>query len=405
LSALTVGPDHNLWFTASTPSAGGGTSGSVVQITLAGQFTSFALPSTNNVVSGLTLGPDGNLWFSTSTSTSSGASASIGQITPSGKIAEFGLPATYSNPSALTLGPDGNLWFADQTNSSTLPSGEGPHAIGRVTPAGTIVEFPLSSNISSTSTLTAGPDGNLWFSEPGAEPYSQIGQITPAGTITGFPLAPGRPISFLSGLTVGPDKNLYFTLFTPPSPSFDPNGDIIPGGIPGGIEIGQISTSGNVLEFAGAPDSSFTGKYPIVYVPTVGSDGNLWFPDAGNIGRLDRALATADQAVPPHALASGIMHSKKGGTSIFLDFDEALNPGTAGSAALYHVATGVRKHHMLVYSKTVKISHATYDASFETVTLKLANPPRANRFQVTLHAGIMGVNGTSTTGDTTIYGN
>ena len=35
------------------------------------------------------------------------------------------------------------------------------------------------------SGITAGPDGNLWFTEAAAT----IGRITPAGTVTEFPLA------------------------------------------------------------------------------------------------------------------------------------------------------------------------------------------------------------------------
>ena len=36
----------------------------------------------------------------------------------------------------LTAGPDGNLWFTESTQS-------GPGAIARITTAGTITQFPL----------------------------------------------------------------------------------------------------------------------------------------------------------------------------------------------------------------------------------------------------------------------
>jgi hypothetical protein len=57
----------------------------------------------------------------------------------------------------------------------------------------------------------------------------------------------------------------------------------------------------------------------------------------------------------------------------------------------------------------VKIRSVTYDATDGTAIIKLARPypdnPYRTRLQLTLHAGIMGTNGTSTVGDaTTIFG-
>jgi hypothetical protein len=79
---------------------------------------------------------------------------------------------------ATTAGPDGNQWF-------TQPDG---NAVGRITPAGKITEFPLRTPSSEPTAITAGPDGNLWFTEPGA---SAIGRITPDGKhLREFPLPP-----------------------------------------------------------------------------------------------------------------------------------------------------------------------------------------------------------------------
>ena len=78
-----------------------------------------------------------------------------------------------------------------------------------------------------------------------------------------------------------------------------------------------------------------------------------------------------------------------------------MNPGSASTAAFYSIAAGVKKHHMLVYSKAVKIRGVTYDASTGTATLRLAKPFKAKMLQVTVHGGIMAANGTSTQGDAT----
>src|SRR5260370_37288280 len=69
---------------------------------------------------------------------------------------------------------------APSAHSSPTPS-----AHSSPTPAAlTITEFPLLSNDSGPSGITAGPDGNLWFTQAGGK----IGRITPAGNITEFPL-------------------------------------------------------------------------------------------------------------------------------------------------------------------------------------------------------------------------
>jgi hypothetical protein len=305
---------------------------------------------------------------------------------------EFGLPGTYFNASALTTGPDGNLWFSNHTNAP-VSSSAGSIAIGRITPTGGFTEYALSPKVNSTSTLTVGPDGNLWFSEQGGFAFGstgQIGQITPAGAITEFPLTPGLSGSFggsLSPLTVGPDKNLYFT--------FQTNGVPNPDGTHGfgDFNIGQITPSGNVTEFAG----SGSGSLAVAYAPTVGSDGNLWFLEGPKAGRLTPSLVTANQAIDPDFTSlPQTTRSKKGITAIVVSFDEAMNAASAGNAALYSVASGVKKRHGIVYSKAVKIRSVTYDASAGAAMLLLAKPIKTSSLQVTVHAGVMAANATST---------
>src|SRR5262245_38182118 len=69
----------------------------------------------------------------------------------------------------------------------------------------TLTEFPLSANSRPTS-ITTGPDGNLWFTEGIG---NQIGRITSAGAVTEFaiPTAGSQPLS----ITAGPDGNVWFT--------------------------------------------------------------------------------------------------------------------------------------------------------------------------------------------------
>ncbi|MBV8386653.1 MAG: virginiamycin B lyase, partial [Acidimicrobiia bacterium] len=97
---------------------------------------------------GITTGPDGNVWFA-----DGGNGGKVGRITPSGTVTEF--PAGGGVPSTITTGPDGNLWFTDANKNS----------IGRMTPAGQVTEIPVPTDQGQPQGITAGHDGNVWFTE------------------------------------------------------------------------------------------------------------------------------------------------------------------------------------------------------------------------------------------------
>ncbi len=84
-----------------------------------------------------------------------------------GTIDEFSIPTASSEPFGITAGPDGNLWFTE----------ESANKIGRITPKGAITasdEFFIPTASSVPFGITAGPDGNLWFTEAGG---NNIGQL------------------------------------------------------------------------------------------------------------------------------------------------------------------------------------------------------------------------------------
>src|SRR5581483_6009401 len=66
---------------------------------------------------------------------------------------EFTVPTLNSQPLGITAGPDGNLWFTEHNSNR----------IGRGTPAGAVNEFLLLNAGGQPTGITAGPDGNLWF--------------------------------------------------------------------------------------------------------------------------------------------------------------------------------------------------------------------------------------------------
>jgi streptogramin lyase len=233
---------------------------------------------------GITAGPDGNVWF---TEPITGA---VGRITPAGQVTEF--PTPVHDPVAITTGPDGNLWFA----GGQLGNG----SIGRITPAGQVTEFTLPEMISAASGITAGPDGNLWFTEnvyPNAE---RVGRITPAGQITEFTIpVPSGIFGTIGPITAGPGGNLWFAhdgilaSISPTGALTDHVADGV-GGVAAGPD-GNLWTGSSVIDPQTGQDLgdfieriSPTGSVTRFDLGTTdstpgsiqtGPDGNLWFTE------------------------------------------------------------------------------------------------------------------------------
>src|SRR4051812_3374645 len=69
-----------------------------------------------------------------------------------------------------------------------------------------ISDFPIPTANAAPLEITAGPDGNLWFTESGA---NKIGRMTPAGVVTGEFAIPTPNSAPYLGITTGPDGNLW----------------------------------------------------------------------------------------------------------------------------------------------------------------------------------------------------
>ena len=150
----------------------------------------------------------------------------------------YALPTTTAVPTSIVAGPDGNVWFTE----NTAPK------IGRSTTAGVITEFPTSGNPTS---ITVGQDGNLWFTESLGS-VNQVGRMTVSGTLTEFVLP--ASVTTPNWITPGPDGNLWFTTCG---------------------TIGRMTTTGTLTTFA-LPSAPAWCAGAI----TAGPDGNLWFTEA-----------------------------------------------------------------------------------------------------------------------------
>jgi virginiamycin B lyase len=157
-----------------------------------------------------------------------------------GKITIFDDPFADPTPFGITAGPDGAIWFTDPGND----------VIGRITTDGNYT-LQQSAGVELSSGITVGPDNNLWFTV--AQDNAMIGRITPSGTVTLFQ-DPGG--SFPLGITTGPDGALWFG---------ESNGT-----------VGRMTTKGKVKHF------TLGGTYTEYEGIVTGPDKNLWVTEFAN---------------------------------------------------------------------------------------------------------------------------
>ncbi len=195
-------------------------------------------------------------------------------------------------PLEITAGPDGAVWFTNPGNNS----------IGRITTSGAISLYRLPDNTQADG-ITVGPDGALWFSAGSVTGGASIVRMTTSGAVTIFPVASGSA----GPLTFGSDGNVWFVSYHPP-------------GYNTVVSIDRMTPTGTITEFmspvlsgpaglAAGPDGALwfanalnstigrvttSGTFtaftsPLITGPTditAGPDGAVWFTNGGSIGRI-----------------------------------------------------------------------------------------------------------------------
>jgi streptogramin lyase len=184
-------------------------------------------------------------------------------------ITEFPAPVTQVSRDGITAGSDGNIWFTEY----------GADAIGTINLAtDTISSFTVPTANASPYGITAGPDDNLWFTELGANKIGEINPTTHAISEFATPTANSGPLA----ITAGPDGNLWFSEQR-------------------ARQIGEINpTTHAISEFALSIGSAIGG-----YGITAGPDGNIWFTEQG-LNKIGRINPTTD-VVTWFALPSGVI--------------------------------------------------------------------------------------------------
>jgi streptogramin lyase len=203
-------------------------------------------------------------------------------------IAEFPVTTADSGPSEVTAGADGNLWFTESSKNK----------IGRMSTGGVVTEWPAPSG--SPQGIALGSDDNIWATEPDR---NKVFRVAPDRTMTEFSVSLGKPWNIVSG----PGGDLWFTEHG------------------GGGVVGHISTTGAVTEYTAGIETDTAGI-------AFGPDGNVWFtePTADKIGRITPAGVVTEFGLAAHAQPYAITTGPDGN----LWFTEQGNGGAIGTIDL-----------------------------------------------------------------------
>ena len=183
---MAVGPDGNIWW-ADTGDDRIGRMIPGTGATMTWQATAGSEPTD------ITTGLDGNLWFTEFNGNR------ISQITPTGAITRFALPTASAYPIAITAESTTTLLFVEIMKIGRI-------TISGATSATITAEYPESLVANSLGgQIVVLSDGNAWFTNGG----DSIIRMTPAGTMNRYVVTGTSPAAV--GLTAGPDGNLWFT--------------------------------------------------------------------------------------------------------------------------------------------------------------------------------------------------
>jgi streptogramin lyase len=187
---------------------------------------------------------------------------------------------TEGFPLSVAAGPDGNVWFTDPGPPPFFTGAQ----IGSVTQAGVVSKYTPGLSGYPWG-IAKGSDGNIWFTEPSAQKVGYVKPSEPATSKTECEV-PGMPNEgFNSQIAAGLDGNVWVTLGA--------NGiaRVTPACVATEFRIG-LSAEANVCSIA------------------VGPDGNVWFGDCGTptaVGKITPGGAIVEYEVPgaPRSLALG----------------------------------------------------------------------------------------------------
>ena len=218
----------------------------------------------------MTWAPDGNLWFVSIKSLGADNLATpvdeIGAFNPTnGFIGHLAVPST-TTITGLAVGPDGNLWFTET----------GANKIGEVNlKTLAVTEYPVPTAGAAPWGIVTGPDGGVWFTENGVGKLGRIDPTTRAITEYLLPQIGSGPAS----ITVGPNHHLWF---------IETAGSKVGAGT-NGQKIGEFDPATKTL--VGEYLDQIQGMDDVSSI-TSGPGGLLWFTETS--ANLFAAIASID---------------------------------------------------------------------------------------------------------------
>lgn len=162
----------------------------------------------------------------------------------------FLTPHAVGVPTSVAAGPDGALWFTDNGPTS---GGEptGPGGIAQVSTAGRFGrQFTFPASLQGAAGIATGPDGRMWVTGG-----TDLGAMTTGGVFSTFTTTAAS-----QSITAGPDGRMWFTENQSGAPDM----------------IGAITTSGTVTEYP--VPNSVTANLMLGGI-AAGRDGRLWFTE------------------------------------------------------------------------------------------------------------------------------
>lgn len=289
-ATLVTAIDGALWYLQSpnsNPSVN-----HITRMTTSGAITSFDIPALTGkptlVVSSITAGSDGNIWFSGRLS--AGTSVYVGRLAiATGAVTLYTTGVLSNTTSQIAASSDGKLWFYSKYSGSP--------AEARLQKFDIATGATTTTNIFDTYTnltgIAAGHDGRIWLTDAY---YKRIYALnTTTTTMSTYNVVPVTgPITWLHSITAGPDGDMWFrtnsavyrfpiassnpSLYTPPTgvptetiPTTGPDGahwflDTI------NKKIVRTSITGNVTAYT-IPGSSVDFPSNLM----AGPDGAMWF--------------------------------------------------------------------------------------------------------------------------------
>jgi virginiamycin B lyase len=129
-------------------------------------FIEYPMLHPTDIPTAVAVAPDGTVWFTIE------FSDAIGHW-QHGNIERLPKGSQNQEPIGLAVAPDGAAWYTDAR----------ARTIARMTPAGELTTFPLSTPIARLGRLALAPDGAVWFAEASAYSITRLkdGEFTRYG--------------------------------------------------------------------------------------------------------------------------------------------------------------------------------------------------------------------------------